>query len=60
MESRKDKFVGNRFGVARGPKEEKSEMIFGSRPILEALMAGKELEKISCCEAPGIPLLMRL
>lgn len=46
MESRKDKFVGNRFGVARGPKEEKSEMIFGSRPILEALMAGKELEKI--------------
>ncbi|MCX2738632.1 23S rRNA (guanosine(2251)-2'-O)-methyltransferase RlmB [Pontibacter anaerobius] len=46
MESRKDKFVGNRFGGPRTPKEDKSEMIFGSRPILEALTAGKELEKI--------------
>ncbi|WP_276497877.1 23S rRNA (guanosine(2251)-2'-O)-methyltransferase RlmB [Pontibacter litorisediminis] len=46
MESRKDKFVGNRYGGPRTPKEDKTEMIFGSRPILEALMAGKELEKI--------------
>ena len=46
MESRKDKFVGNRYSGPRTPKEDKSEMIFGSRPILEALMAGKELEKI--------------
>ncbi|TPE44697.1 23S rRNA (guanosine(2251)-2'-O)-methyltransferase RlmB [Pontibacter mangrovi] len=46
MESRKDKFVGNRYGGPRTPKEDKSEMIFGSRPILEALTAGKELEKI--------------
>ncbi|WP_266204134.1 23S rRNA (guanosine(2251)-2'-O)-methyltransferase RlmB [Pontibacter kalidii] len=46
MESRKDKFVGNRYGGPRTPKEDKSEMIFGSRPILEALSAGKELEKI--------------
>ncbi|RIJ36902.1 23S rRNA (guanosine(2251)-2'-O)-methyltransferase RlmB [Pontibacter oryzae] len=46
MESRKDKFVGNRFGSPRTPKEDKSEMIFGSRPILEAFAAGKELEKI--------------
>lgn len=46
MESRKDKFVGNRFSGPRSPKEDKSEMIFGSRPILEALSAGKELEKV--------------
>ncbi|OKL39165.1 23S rRNA (guanosine(2251)-2'-O)-methyltransferase RlmB [Pontibacter flavimaris] len=46
MESRKDKFVGNRYGGPRTPKEDKSEMIFGSRPILEALAAGKVLEKI--------------
>ncbi|AKD03272.1 23S rRNA (guanosine(2251)-2'-O)-methyltransferase RlmB [Pontibacter korlensis] len=46
MESRKDKFVGNRYGGPRTPKEDKSEMIFGSRPILEALTAGKELEKV--------------
>ncbi|MDX5437256.1 MAG: 23S rRNA (guanosine(2251)-2'-O)-methyltransferase RlmB [Pontibacter sp.] len=47
MESRKDKYVGNRYGGgARAPKEDRSEMIFGSRPILEAMSAGKELEKI--------------
>ncbi|PRY16338.1 23S rRNA (guanosine2251-2'-O)-methyltransferase [Pontibacter ummariensis] len=46
MESRQNKHVGNRYGGHRVPKEEKSEMIFGSRPILEAFSAGKELEKI--------------
>ncbi|GHA70728.1 23S rRNA (guanosine(2251)-2'-O)-methyltransferase RlmB [Pontibacter akesuensis] len=47
MESRKDKFVGgNRYSGPRTPKEDKTEMIFGSRPILEAFSAGKELEKI--------------
>ncbi|GAB3828020.1 hypothetical protein GCM10028895_41000 [Pontibacter rugosus] len=47
MESRKDKFVGNRYSSGpRTPKEDKTEMIFGSRPILEAFSAGKELEKI--------------
>jgi len=30
----------------RAPKEDKLEMIFGSRPILEAMLAGKTLEKI--------------
>ncbi|MFD3000186.1 23S rRNA (guanosine(2251)-2'-O)-methyltransferase RlmB [Pontibacter toksunensis] len=47
MESRQNKYVGNRFGgSSRTPKEDKTDMIFGSRPILEALSAGKELEKI--------------
>ncbi|RDV15091.1 23S rRNA (guanosine(2251)-2'-O)-methyltransferase RlmB [Pontibacter diazotrophicus] len=47
MESRQNKYVGNRFGdSSRTSKEDKTEMIFGSRPILEALSAGKELEKI--------------
>lgn len=47
MESRQNKYIGNRYGGSpRSPKEDKIEMIFGSRPILEALSAGKELEKI--------------
>lgn len=37
---------GGRYGSPRAPREEKLEMIFGSRPILEAMLAGKTLEKI--------------
>ncbi|MFD2246054.1 23S rRNA (guanosine(2251)-2'-O)-methyltransferase RlmB [Pontibacter ruber] len=46
MESRSNRNVGNRYGSPRTPREEKIEMIFGSRPILEAMLAGKVLEKI--------------
>lgn len=47
MESRNNRqHVGNRYGGPRQPKEDKLEMIFGSRPILEAMLAGKTLEKI--------------
>ena len=47
MESRNNRNVGGgRYGSPRTPKEDKLEMIFGSRPILEAMMAGKTLEKI--------------
>lgn len=37
---------GGSYGRPRAPKEDKLEMIFGSRPILEAMLAGKTLEKI--------------
>ncbi len=37
---------GGRYGSPRAPREDKLEMIFGSRPILEAMLAGKTLEKI--------------
>ena len=46
MESRQNKYVGNQSGGRRASRDDKSEMIFGTRPILEALTAGKELEKI--------------
>ncbi|MBF8961672.1 23S rRNA (guanosine(2251)-2'-O)-methyltransferase RlmB [Pontibacter sp. FD36] len=47
MESRNNKFVGgNRYSGPRTPKEDKMEMIFGLRPIIEAMLAGKVLEKI--------------
>lgn len=46
MESRQNKYIGNRTGGPRASRDDKSEMIFGTRPILEALSAGKELEKI--------------
>ncbi|MBF9252280.1 23S rRNA (guanosine(2251)-2'-O)-methyltransferase RlmB [Pontibacter sp. 172403-2] len=46
MESRYNRNVGSRYGSPRAPKEDKIEMIFGSRPILEAMLAGKTLEKI--------------
>ncbi|WP_439881464.1 23S rRNA (guanosine(2251)-2'-O)-methyltransferase RlmB [Pontibacter sp. MBLB2868] len=48
MESRNNRNIGgSRYGGSpRAPKEDKLEMIFGSRPILEAMMAGKTLEKI--------------
>lgn len=47
MESRNYRSVGgSRYGAPRAPKEDKLEMIFGSRPILEAMLAGKTLEKI--------------
>ena len=46
MESRQNKYIGNRPGGPRSARDDKSEMIFGTRPILEALSAGKELEKI--------------
>jgi 23S rRNA (guanosine2251-2'-O)-methyltransferase len=46
MESRNNRNVGSRYGGPRTPKEDKLEMIFGSRPILEAMLAGKTLEKI--------------
>ncbi|MFD2516165.1 23S rRNA (guanosine(2251)-2'-O)-methyltransferase RlmB [Pontibacter locisalis] len=46
MESRNNRNVGSRYGSPRTPKEDKLEMIFGSRPILEAMLAGKTLEKI--------------
>ncbi|WP_018476982.1 23S rRNA (guanosine(2251)-2'-O)-methyltransferase RlmB [Pontibacter roseus] len=46
MESRNNKYVGNRYSGPRTPKEDKMEMIFGLRPIIEALLAGKVLEKI--------------
>lgn len=52
MESRKDKFVGNRFGGSRPPREDKNDMIFGTRPIIEAFGAGKELEKIFLLRGP--------
>ncbi|MCJ8164023.1 23S rRNA (guanosine(2251)-2'-O)-methyltransferase RlmB [Pontibacter sp. E15-1] len=46
MESRQNKYVGNRSGDYRASSENKTEMIFGMHPILEALTAGKELERI--------------
>jgi 23S rRNA (guanosine2251-2'-O)-methyltransferase len=47
MESRNNRHVGgNRYGSPREPKEDKMEMIFGLRPIIEAMLAGKVLEKI--------------
>jgi 23S rRNA (guanosine2251-2'-O)-methyltransferase len=47
MESRNNRYVsGGSYGRPRAPKEDKLEMIFGSRPILEAMLAGKVLEKI--------------
>ncbi|WP_347157748.1 23S rRNA (guanosine(2251)-2'-O)-methyltransferase RlmB [Pontibacter chitinilyticus] len=48
MESRNNRqYVGgSRYSGAQSPKEDKIEMIFGSRPILEAMLAGKTLEKI--------------
>ncbi|MCC9168479.1 23S rRNA (guanosine(2251)-2'-O)-methyltransferase RlmB [Pontibacter harenae] len=46
MESRNNRHVGSRYGSPRVPKEDKMEMIFGSRPIVEAMLAGKVLEKI--------------
>ncbi|MBC5773951.1 23S rRNA (guanosine(2251)-2'-O)-methyltransferase RlmB [Pontibacter sp. KCTC 32443] len=47
MESRNNRYVsGGSYSRPRAPKEDKLEMIFGSRPILEAMLAGKTLEKI--------------
>jgi 23S rRNA (guanosine2251-2'-O)-methyltransferase len=47
MESRNNKFVGgNRYRGPRTPREEKMEMIFGLRPIIEAMLAGKVMEKV--------------
>ncbi len=46
MESRQNKYVDNRSGDYRASSENKTEMIFGMHPILEALTAGKELERI--------------
>lgn len=46
MESRNNRHVGNRFSGPRKPKEDNLEMIFGLRPIIEAMLAGKVLEKI--------------
>lgn len=47
MESRNNRHVGSRYGSRPSkPKEDRMEMIFGSRPIIEALLAGKVLEKI--------------
>ncbi len=46
MESRYNRNIGSRYGTPRISGEDKIEMIFGSRPILEAMLAGKTLEKI--------------
>ena len=46
MESRNSRNVNTRYGSPRAPKEDKIEMIFGLRPIIEAMLAGKTLEKI--------------
>ncbi|WP_114778400.1 23S rRNA (guanosine(2251)-2'-O)-methyltransferase RlmB [Botryobacter ruber] len=46
MESRNSRNVNSRYGSPRAPKEDKIEMIFGLRPIIEAMLAGKTLEKI--------------
>ncbi len=47
MESRSNRHIGgNRYSGPRQPREDKIEMIFGLRPIIEAMLAGKVLEKI--------------
>ncbi|MFT2008363.1 23S rRNA (guanosine(2251)-2'-O)-methyltransferase RlmB [Pontibacter sp. 13R65] len=47
MESRNNReYVNPRYGSSRAPKEDKMEMIFGLRPIIEAMLAGKVMEKI--------------
>ncbi|WP_187261050.1 23S rRNA (guanosine(2251)-2'-O)-methyltransferase RlmB [Pontibacter beigongshangensis] len=47
MESRNNReYVNPRYGSPRAPKEDKMEMIFGLRPIIEAMLAGKVMEKI--------------
>ena len=46
MEKRYDKSVNARPGFSRKEKSDRIEMIFGLRPITEALLAGKTLEKI--------------
>jgi 23S rRNA (guanosine2251-2'-O)-methyltransferase len=46
MEKRYDKPLSPRPGFSRKEKNDRIEMIFGLRPITEALLAGKTLEKI--------------